>query len=279
MYEDLETIVRLEFGKKIDAISQQTRANIQDAENRFAAATRGAVIRSGQHDASLGRIRINGAEELVRSLFEIWVNIIVERNGYVARGDVDFIAGMLVEVSRAQIQNLLRAFTQQGGGVSATLSQEAQHRMDAAVARARRDLEIMVRKNEVLPKKPAEKEAVIIQYSNIGNLNLGSQVGTINAALKSISSGSGNQQEFAQALKDLTEAVVSQQALTNDMKLEVVQALTTVAAEATKKPEERSTGTLKAIIGYLPGAISSVSQLTELWGKLGPTIKGYLGIG
>ena len=62
-----------------------------------------------------------------------------------------------------------------------------------------------------------------IQNSNIANLNLGSQLGTISAALESISGQGGAQQEFAQALKQLTEAVVSQKALPDPEKQEIVQ--------------------------------------------------------
>lgn len=279
MYEDLQQIVQLEFGKEMEAVSQEVQANIQEAQTRFAA-TQGAVIRSGHHEATLGRIRIAGTERLIRALYGLWVNIIVERNGQVSRPDIEFIVGRLGALSDAQSQNLLRVFAQQHGGVSATLSQEAQRRIQAAVARSRRDLEIMVRRNEVLPKKTVEEQATVvnlnIQNSNIANLNLGSQVGTINAALEAISSGGSK--EFAQALKEFTEAVVAQQGFDDANKREVVEALTAVAEQAPKKREERSTGTLKAIMGYIPTAISSAAQLTELWGKVGPTIKGYLGI-
>ncbi len=78
--------------------------------------------------------------------------------------------------------------------------------------------------------------------------------------------------------RSLRRQLFSQQALADALKREVVQALTTVAEQAPRKPDERSTGTLKAIMGYIPTAISSASQLTTLWEKLSPTIKGYLGV-
>jgi len=117
-----------------------------------------------------------------------------------------------------------------------------------------------------------------IQNSNIANLNLGSQLGTINAALESISGQGSAQQEFVQALKQLTEAVVSQKGLPDREKQEIVQALSTIAEQATKKPEERSKGTLKAVVSWLPTAIAAASDLTTLWGKFGPIIRRYLGI-
>jgi hypothetical protein len=119
-----------------------------------------------------------------------------------------------------------------------------------------------------LPKKAVgEKQTVVhlnIHNSNIANL----QMGTINTALETISSEGGNQLEFANAIKELTEAIVSQKDLKDDEKRETVQALSTVAVEAQKKPAERSTGTLKAIIPYIPAALASISQLESLWEKV-----------
>ena len=117
-----------------------------------------------------------------------------------------------------------------------------------------------------------------IQNSNIANLNLGSQVGAINAALESISSQGGSQQEFALAIKELTEAVVSQQGLIDSQKQEVIQVLATLVAEASKKPEERSAGMLKAVLTYIPTVISSASQLATIWATHGPAIKAYLNV-
>lgn len=282
MYEDLQPIVQLQFGEVVEKISQETQEKVREAEAQYAASTRGANIRSGQHEAALGRIRIAGTERVARSLFQMWVDIIKERNGQVNRADIDFIIGKVAEFTNAQAGNLGRVFAQRPSAVVPLLTEEARNRMAAVIGGARRDLEIMVRRNEALPKKAVEEKQPVVHLnihnSNIANLNLGSQVGTINAALQTISSEDGNQQEFANAIKELTEAIISQNELKDDQKREAVQALSTVAAEAQKKPEERSTGTLKAIIAYIPTIISSVSQLESLWEKVGPTIRGYLGL-
>jgi hypothetical protein len=49
----------------MDAIASETRQNVRDAANRFAA-TAVTGIRSGQHEASLIRLRIDGAERIAR---------------------------------------------------------------------------------------------------------------------------------------------------------------------------------------------------------------------
>jgi hypothetical protein len=117
-----------------------------------------------------------------------------------------------------------------------------------------------------------------IQHSNVANLNLGSQIGTINSALESMSKEGGDQQDLVQALKQITEAVVSQRALPDAEKQDIVDALTTVAEQAAKKPEERSNGTLKAVAKWLPTAITGVSELTKLWETVSPIIRSHLNI-
>lgn len=116
-----------------------------------------------------------------------------------------------------------------------------------------------------------------IENSSIANLNLGSQIGNINASLEQISEGGESQTEFAHVLKEFTQAVVSA-TLADANKKEVVEALSTIAEEATKKPDERSKGILKAIVAWIPHALGTAADLTTLWDKFGPTIKMHLGI-
>ena len=121
--------------------------------------------------------------------------------------------------------------------------------------------------------------SIHLQNSSIANLNLGTQVGTINAVVQAMQGEGDAQRQVARALEELAQAVLSSQTtLPESEKLEVLDSLTTIAEQAAKKPEERSKGTLKAIFGYLPTAISAASNLASLWDKVGPTIKGYLGL-
>jgi hypothetical protein len=115
-----------------------------------------------------------------------------------------------------------------------------------------------------------------LQNSSVANLNLGTQVGTITVALESISQQHGGVDlEFADAIKQLTEAVLSQATMADDDKREVVQVLSTIAEEGAKEPKERSMGRLKAAVGWLPTAIATASSLTTLWNKFEPTIRAH----
>lgn len=115
-----------------------------------------------------------------------------------------------------------------------------------------------------------------IQNSTVANLNLGSQVGIINASLQQIAEH-GSDLEFVRTLREFTDAVVSA-ALESTAKQELVEALSTIAEQATKKPEERSKGTLRALVSWIPTAVSTASQLSTLWDKYGPIIKAHFGL-
>lgn len=351
MYDELSAIAQLRFGKEADAIAVETQQKIRDASERFAARM-GAGIRSGQHDALLGRLRIESIEKLARALYQIWVGLMRERNGHVQRADIPFILNKVDEFVNAQKVHLNNAFAQQGeASVSNLLAQEAAQRMYAVSATLRRDLEIMVREHEAFPRMSVEKAAmsntpslysvgrrvlfgmanrtgivksvsdvpaqlgefvyelqdektqevlrvlgcdirpfpgfdedlrmksptIHIENSNIANLNLGSQIGTINASLHRMSEGEQSQKDFALALQGFTQAVLSA-TLGDSEKQEIVGALSTISEEATRKPEERSTGTLKAVITWIPHALASAAHLTALWDRFAPSIRAYFGI-
>lgn len=122
------------------------------------------------------------------------------------------------------------------------------------------------------------RPTIHIENSNVANLNVGSQIGTITANLQAISEAGDTQQQFVLAIEQLTQAIVADAALAATQKQEVVEAIVTISQEAAKKPAERSKVTLKALMTWLPTAISAANGLVTLWDKLGPTIKGYLGI-
>lgn len=121
--------------------------------------------------------------------------------------------------------------------------------------------------------------AIQIKNSNVANLNLGSQVGNINAALQSISvGGDASEREFARAVEQLTQAVLSEATLSAAVRQEVVESLSTVVEQAAKKPEDRSKGVLKAVVAWILTAVSAAKSLTTLWETIGPIIKTHLGI-
>ncbi|HUA92470.1 MAG TPA: hypothetical protein VL991_07870, partial [Terracidiphilus sp.] len=116
MYEDLESIAQLKLGKEIESISAQTRQTVAEKQNEYAARSGSSTVRSGQHEASIGRIQIEGAEKLVRTLSDIWIELIKQRKGHISHADVGFIAGKAEGYARTQRGHLHTAFTHQRMG-------------------------------------------------------------------------------------------------------------------------------------------------------------------
>jgi hypothetical protein len=335
----------------MEAIAAETRESVREAKCRFAG-TSAPGIRSGQHEASLIRLRIEGVERIGRALSDIWVDLIEQKNGHIARADVDFIARKVEEFTNPQPMHIQKASAMQGEWVVPSVIEEARNRMHALCSGIRRELEIQARENELFPSRRQEGKAVAnvpkkrfsvgrrvlvgmgmrpaviksfddapsvmgeyahlvefddnheqrrvlgcdmqpvpeldqdlrtsgptinIHNSNVGNLNLGNQVGDINVAVQQLSKGDEAQREFAKALDEFTKAVVAA-TLPEPEKREAVDALSTIAEQATRQPEERSQGTIKAVLAYLPKAIATAFYLTELWGKYEPVIKAHFGL-
>ncbi len=167
MYEDLEQIAKLKFGGEMESISLQTRERVKEMQNKYAALTGSSGVRSGPHEASVGRAQIHGAERLVRALFQIWVDLLNKRNGHISRADIAFITNKVNGYAGTTKAHLHTAFSQQRmGAVVNVLTQEAEMRMHAVVAEARRELEIMVREHEAFPMS----SVVVTMPLQAGNL-------------------------------------------------------------------------------------------------------------
>lgn len=271
MYKGLEPIANLKFAKASQEISGEMRNVLGQA-----LAGKG---RGGAREATKLQVGLQSAEKKCRALYEIWVDLISRKNGRLTRQDAAFIAGRIAQVLAGARTSLIsgpdRPMLGSAGG-------EIERRTQSILGSIRRDLEIRVREQEVFPKPETEKAQnshfhLNISNSKVSNLNLGSQVGSINSVLQSIS-GEGEAQHLAKALKEITEAVMADAALQDSQKQEAVQALSDVARQSQLDEAERSTGTLKAIFTWLPTLISASADLTVLWDKVAPTVKTFFGL-
>lgn len=154
MYENLEQIASLKFGKEMESISSQTRDRVQEMQNEYAARSGTSVGRSGQQEAAIGRAQIEDAERLVQRFFTIWIDLVKRSKGYLDQNDITFILVKVDGLAKSQIRNLRAAFHQQrAGAVVNLLSQEAEIRMTAVAANALGELNIMVREHEAFPNE------------------------------------------------------------------------------------------------------------------------------
>jgi len=161
MHEDLNQIAQLKFNKEIEDISKQTREKVIEMQGEYAALSGVSGVRSGQQEASICRAYIDGAERSVLSLFQIWVDLIRQRQGHLLRRDIAFIVDKVEGYARTKNGHLHKVFAQRRiGGIVNLMTQEAERRMYAVVAHIRRDLEIMVREHEAFPNPTIVKQEV-----------------------------------------------------------------------------------------------------------------------
>jgi len=159
VYEDIDQLAQLKFNKKLESISRHTRERVKEMQNEYAALTGLSGVQSGQHDVSIGRVQINGAEQMIRALFKIWVDLIKQRNGHISTPDIAFITNEIGRYARTQKAKLHQAFSGGKMGAAANLmKQEAVIRMDAVLADTRGDLKIMVREHEAFSKEGVVKQ-------------------------------------------------------------------------------------------------------------------------
>jgi len=268
MNNDLQTIASLEFGKAIDRLAKEK-------ESRLRTALVG-LSRGGPQVAARRDIELEYARKTCAVLAEIWVNLLEGTNGGIlTRQHVEFIKGQVQGAASARRGSLMT-------GPPMAPNQEAiaghiARQMDTIAANVYRDLELRLRRQDAgLPKEEPMKQGISLTVNNAANINLGSQVGMINAAVNVISQQ--GQSEVATAIRELGEAIVRSGAMQDHQKQEALQVIADIAKQAESKLEGRSSGTLKALIAGFPAIIGLAADVTTLWDKYAPVIRAFFGI-
>lgn len=85
-----------------------------------------------------------------------------------------------------------------------------------------------------------------------------------------------DEEKFAQAIKELTDAVGQSEELSQEQKVEAIEQIEELSNQATLAEEERSSrGVLKALITALGGTLSAAGGVAEVWSTWGPVIRSY----
>jgi hypothetical protein len=200
-------------------------------------AAMGAVLSGGAEKAEFD-IQAGVLENVGRAIADTWLELVTRRNQKLTRDDLTFIMQKVEHFTSVQAPNLGSAVVHRPGGSVVAVGQrrdfwdeQADTRMRKVAGDIRRDLEIRFREQEAFPQiresvTMPPPTHVNIQNANISNLNLGTQVGTINTALLMLSAE--DHQAVAEAIKDLTEGVLRDERLQNSQKQEAVEALSTL---------------------------------------------------
>jgi hypothetical protein len=108
-----------------------------------------------------------------------------------------------------------------------------------------------------------------ISNSTIATLNLGTVVGDLNSSIQSLSAGGQN--ELAEAVRQLTEAISSSAEL--GCRREMLEHVAYISEQAALPAEKRKMGPLKASIEALKAGVTIVVQLLPLWSKVEQALK------
>jgi len=83
--------------------------------------------------------------------------------------------------------------------------------------------------------------------------------------------------ELAALIKELTEAVNSNNEINNEIRNEIAEQLDLLVAEVTVKPEGRSRGVVKALLTGIKEAIAVSAGLLSIWEKVEPLMRLTVG--
>jgi hypothetical protein len=269
MYADLKKIATMEFAKEVERLAIEKEQKLRDARSKNRPT--GLAVRS------VLDVELEYSEAICRAYAKIWLNLLEEKyDGILTRQHVEFISEEIRSRAAARKSGLLNG---PSGQQFHSSGDHIARRMDVIVASIRRDLEIRISRQEAgLSKEPQSKDRVNVTIHNAANVNLGSQVGTINATLNAVADQSQAHRELAAAIRELTNAILQSQNINNDDKQAAFQVISTLVKEAQVKPEERSTGTLKALIAGFPSIIGPAADITTLWMVYVPMIRSFFGI-
>lgn len=109
-----------------------------------------------------------------------------------------------------------------------------------------------------------------IERSQIGVVNTGT-IQRLDAAVSFLKEG--KQEKLSQAIVDLTQAVLKNADLQNEMKNNLIELISAISTEAVKQKQSGQNFVGKALISILSETIKTSAALSQLWEKVGPIIE------
>ncbi len=125
-----------------------------------------------------------------------------------------------------------------------------------------------------LPARPAQ---VINVYGTVGTLNTGQVLGSIQSHMSTVT-GSPSADAFREAVEELAKLIAQDGAFSDASRKETLESIDLVAEEASRPPEKRRLGAVRAVLAALPGGIAISGGAIEAWDRYGPAIRAYLGL-
>jgi hypothetical protein len=109
-----------------------------------------------------------------------------------------------------------------------------------------------------------------VSESNIGVINTGTLF-NLDTSIQ-VMQNRGDK-ELANAVRELTQAVLDDKQITNDLKKEIAEQLEFLVAEAVADREKRRIGVIKGVMSHIGKAISISAALLTIWDKVEPLFR------
>lgn len=110
---------------------------------------------------------------------------------------------------------------------------------------------------------------ISVDRSVIGAINT-AKVKQIDITMSKIKN-SGDE-ELTKAIKEFTEAVISETKLSNETKNQIIELISFLTKQSLLNKEKRQNSIIKAILPHVEGLISAIASLVPLWTKLRPLL-------
>jgi diguanylate cyclase (GGDEF)-like protein len=146
MYQDLEALANLKLGRAMQEIATQMKGELRKTAVEL---TRRGMSRSNTEEKAKLRFYVKRSERICRALAEIWVDLIVRREGGLSPEAVKFIMTRVEQCATGAAKNSAEEL---GEGSQEQLKKDIQ----GVVPAIRRDLEIQRREHQLLSASRGE---------------------------------------------------------------------------------------------------------------------------
>lgn len=134
-------------------------------------------------------------------------------------------------------------------------------------------------KQMVIPQPPGAPNysfnQIKVSESNIGVINTGTLF-NLDTSIQ-VMHNRGDK-ELANAVRELTQAVLDNNELNDELKEEVVEQLEFLVTEALASKDKQRKGLIRKIINDISQSIATFGALLTIWNNVGPLLQAYFGL-
>lgn len=118
-------------------------------------------------------------------------------------------------------------------------------------------------------------QQIKVSESSVGVINAGTLY-NLDTSIQVIQNR--GDKELANAVKELTQAVIDSNDINNELKIEIAEQLEFLVTEALASKDKQRKGVARKIINNVSQSISTVASLLTVWNTLKPLLQTYFGL-